>query len=223
LEQTISAITALQASAPEGCPYVFMEAGRWDFYRRQVDSRSWRPGQHVLNNVLRRFKTRCRKAAIGEYTIHDLRRSCITNWAAHLPIHVVQRLAGHSDIKTTQTYYLFIREEDIAKARDVQSDLLGKMSESCASAKLLPNSTPKRCFPGMRGCQVKKKALDQQGLARLRATGVEPVTFGSVERTWPYNPFPHNWLHPGNYAHLRTYSGRLSGRQVAGKSEHSAD
>jgi integrase len=66
-----------------------------------------------------------RRAGVGPYTIHDLRRSCITNWARRLPIHVVQKLAGHSDIQTTETYYLSVQPEDLAKARRMQSALVG--------------------------------------------------------------------------------------------------
>jgi integrase len=37
---------------------------------------------------------------------------------------VVQKLAGHSDIKTTQKYYLAVRQEDMNWARLVQSKIL---------------------------------------------------------------------------------------------------
>jgi len=56
---------------------------------------------------------------------HDLRRSCLTNWACELPAHVVQKPAGHSDIKTTQKYYLIVRQEDMEKARKVTARILG--------------------------------------------------------------------------------------------------
>lgn len=80
-----------------------MEIGRWVYYRRQVETKAWKPGTVWANNVLRRFLTLCRRAGVVPYTIHDLRRSCITNWARQLPIHVMPQLAGHSDIRTTQT------------------------------------------------------------------------------------------------------------------------
>jgi len=123
-EQAVALLAAWQSSAPEGCPYVFMDGARWGFYRRRVDSCQWQSGKDLVNNQLRRFKTICRHAGVGPYTLHDLRRSCITNWARHLPIHVVQQLAGHSDITTTQMYYLSVHEEDLARARQVQGDLL---------------------------------------------------------------------------------------------------
>ena len=101
-----------------------MEPWRWDFYVEQVSSGRWALGQDLVNNVLRRFKTIGRRAGVGPHTIHDLRRSCITNWARELPIHVVQQLAGHSDIKTTQTYYLSVQDDDLETARVVQSQIL---------------------------------------------------------------------------------------------------
>jgi len=84
---------------------------------------------------------------VGPYTIHDLRRSCITNWAQHLPIHVVQQLAGHSDIKTTQQFYLSVRPEDVAKAQKLQAALLGEIPEARPTDQLLTKSAHVRCFP----------------------------------------------------------------------------
>lgn len=95
--QTASLLGAWRSVAPEGCPYAFMEHGRWDHYRWQVEGGLWPEGRDLTNNLLRRFKTACRKADVALYTLHDMRRSCITNWARHLPIHVIQQLAGHSD------------------------------------------------------------------------------------------------------------------------------
>jgi integrase len=37
---------------------------------------------------------------------------------------VVQKLAGHSDIKTTQHYYLAVRQADIEEARRAQTGIL---------------------------------------------------------------------------------------------------
>lgn len=70
---------------------------------------------------------------MGPFTIHDLRHSCTTNWAAHLQIHVVQQLAGHSDIKTTQQFYLSVRPEDVAKAKMVQQSVVGQVSPAGAT------------------------------------------------------------------------------------------
>lgn len=111
-------------------------------------------GQDLVNNPLRRFKTLCRQAGVGPYTIHDLRRSCITNWAQRLPIHVVQKLAGHSDIQTTETYYLSVQQEDLAKASRMQSTLVGDILSGVGTDPLVTHFDAKghkcglkRCFP----------------------------------------------------------------------------
>jgi integrase len=156
-EQAVDLLAAWQAAAPEGSPYVFMDERRWQFYRQRVSDRKRRQGQDLVNNLLRRFKTLCRRAGIGPYTIHDLRRSCITNWAKLLPIHVVQQLAGHSDIKTTETYYLSVQPEDLAKARRVQSELVGVILANSGTDPLVTHFDAKghkcglrRCFPAPR-------------------------------------------------------------------------
>jgi len=147
-EQAVSLLAAWQSISPENCPYVFMVQERWDYYRKQVSEKKWRQGQHLVNNLLRRFKTLCRKASLPQYSIHDLRRSCITNWAKHLPIHVVQQLAGHSDIRTTQKYYLSVHEEDIKKAQQVQTRLLGEIPTSDLTDPKVTHSSQIRALPG---------------------------------------------------------------------------
>jgi integrase len=145
--QAISFLAAWQSTAPEQCPYVFMDQGRWDYYREQVKAGRWALGRDLVNNVLRRFQRLCRKAGVGPFTIHDLRRSCLTNWAQQLAIHVVQQLAGHSDIKTTQQFYLSVQPEDVVKAQAVQAKVLGPMQPSDPTDQKLTNSGRKRVFP----------------------------------------------------------------------------
>jgi len=80
----------------------------------------------VVNNLRERFNTIRRHANVAECTMHDLRRSAITNWARQLPIQVVQTLAGHTDIKTTRKYYLAVRPEDFDSASEVLNLVLSK-------------------------------------------------------------------------------------------------
>lgn len=155
-KQAVDLLAAWQASAPEGCPYVFMEPARWEYYRQAVDVGQWRGGRDLTNNILRRFQTLCRRGGVKEYSIHDLRRSCITNWAKALPIHVVQQLAGHSDIKTTQQYYLSVQASDISLAQAVQRQLLKDLpTEGLANA---PAPTCARVFPGKQANQPIEEA-----------------------------------------------------------------
>jgi len=101
--------------------------------------------------MLRRFKTLCRGAGVDPYTIHDMRRSCITNWAKQLPIHVARELAGHSNIKTTQQFYLSVQSEDLQKAQALQSEILKKIPEHDPTDQIVTNSGQKRVFPGRQG------------------------------------------------------------------------
>jgi len=141
----LNLLTVWQTMAPVNCPYVFMDHERWSHYRERVDRGNWN-ARDLVNNVLRRFKTLCRRAGVPEFTIHDLRRSCITNWARKLPIHVTQHLAGHADINTTQKYYLSVQKEDVAKAKRLQKSLLGDLKPVATDPKLTHNGR-KRDFP----------------------------------------------------------------------------
>lgn len=59
-------------------------------------------------NICRGAKATIIRAGLKpwEKPLHDLRKSCITDWANHYPIHAVKEWAGHVDIATTQKYYL---------------------------------------------------------------------------------------------------------------------
>lgn len=140
-EQAAGLLTAWQTVAPQNCPYVFMDQGRWDYYRPLVEQKKWRVGNDTMNNILRKFKTLCRQAKVDNYTVHDLRRSCITNLAKRLPIHVVQQLAGHGDISTTRQYYLSVQDEDVRKAQEVQNAVLGPVPAEDLTDPKLTHST----------------------------------------------------------------------------------
>ena len=84
------------------------------------------PRSEIINNLRKNFHTIRRRAGVTECTLHDLRRSAITNWASQLPIQVVQQLAGHSDITTTRKYYLTVRSEDMVSANKVVNSILAR-------------------------------------------------------------------------------------------------
>jgi len=71
-----------------------------------------------VKNVWRDFGIICKRAEVARYAkpIHSLRKSCITDWASQFPMHVVQEWAGHSDIDTTNQYYLKVSELEYQKA-----------------------------------------------------------------------------------------------------------
>ena len=105
LDQTTQLLADLQVQSEEGHPYIFISAQRLQriLCRREIGN--WSPTSEVVNNLARDFGVVRQRAGVEKCTLHDLRRSAITNWAQKLPIQVVQQLAGHSDITTTRKYY----------------------------------------------------------------------------------------------------------------------
>jgi len=136
----VQMLADLQADAADGCPYVFVPARRWAYIVKARANGTWKDSQSLLNNLNSRLATLRKKAGLAKFTYHDLRRSCITNWARAMPAHVVQKLAGHSSIKTTQEYYLSVQEDDLEKARQVQAAVLEADLEVDPTDQIMTNS-----------------------------------------------------------------------------------
>ncbi len=126
---SIKLLAESHLNAPEGCPYIFITPRRLRLIKRREMLGRWNSLCDAVNNVMRDFGVIRRKAGVANCTLHDLRRSAITNWAKYLPIHVVQQLAGHSNIATTRKYYLAVRNEDILSA----SKVINKIAEGTKS------------------------------------------------------------------------------------------
>jgi hypothetical protein len=72
---------------------------------------------------------------------------------------VVQQLAGHSDIKTTQQYYLSVQPEDVAKAQSVQESMLKSIAATATPTDpKLTHSARKGAFPRRRRFEPKTQA-----------------------------------------------------------------
>jgi integrase len=70
------------------------------------------------NNFERLWRVIKKRAGIKSGTFHDLRRTCITEWAeSGMHPHEVMVLAGHSEVKTTMMYYIGLNREFMDKAR----------------------------------------------------------------------------------------------------------
>ena len=120
----------IQVQAPDGFPYIFIDPERLAQIRLRQKLGTWKGNSEVVNNIAKNFNSLCRRAKVSRHSVHDLRRSAITNWAQQMPIQVVQQLAGHSDIKTTRKYYLSVRPDDIAAANKFMNGILaGAKSE----------------------------------------------------------------------------------------------
>jgi len=78
----------------------------------------FRPDERMhRKNTWRDFDAIRRGVKLPPCSIHDLRRSFCTNLSRVMPMHVVQELAGHSDIRTTRRYYVSVQPELLDEAR----------------------------------------------------------------------------------------------------------
>ena len=128
-EETSHFLVDLQTEASEGHPYIFISPDRFQKIRKRQEVGNWTSRSQAINNMGRQLGLIRARARVAAFTLHDLRRSAITNWAQELPIQVVQQLAGHSDISTTRKYYLAVRSEDLAFANAVLNRVLAKTGE----------------------------------------------------------------------------------------------
>jgi len=80
--EVMQLLADLQTEAPEGCPYVFVPGWRWDCIQKSRKAGTWQDEQRLVNNLNRRLETLRKRAGVGKLTYHDLRRSCLTNWAS---------------------------------------------------------------------------------------------------------------------------------------------
>ena len=82
-------------------------------------------GKYIARrNTWRDFDVSRRWAGLPPCSMHDLRRSYCTNLARSMPMHVVQKLAGHSDIRATRRFYVKVLPELMVQARKVLEEAL---------------------------------------------------------------------------------------------------
>lgn len=128
-DETCQLLVNLQAHSKECHPYIFISSKRLAWIIRRREAGDWTPTSDIINNILRDFEVIRQRAGVRKCTLHDLRRSAITNWAQELTIQVVQQLAGHSGIEMTRKYYLAVRSEDLVFANMVLNSMLAKMRD----------------------------------------------------------------------------------------------
>ena len=112
-DPAISVLAELQLGAKDGQEYVFVNGkgpATGDRLKRQ--------------NLWRDFQVIRGKASLAKCSFHDLRKSYCTNLAGAVPLHVVQELAGHADIRTTRRHYLKVREEHVDSARRALEEMM---------------------------------------------------------------------------------------------------
>ena len=111
-DQTVEALRALKRES-DGSPYLFVSLDRLGHLNAKAREGTLRDCAETCNNVMRGFRVIQRQAAkrLGvedweDGTIHDLRRTYGTRMADVVPMHVLQKWLGHSDISVTAKFYL---------------------------------------------------------------------------------------------------------------------
>lgn len=127
-EKVVLLLADMQSQADESSSYVFISGQRLKRILERRACGKWNAKSEVINNMLTRLKVFCKWAGVKQFCFHDLRRTCITNWARHLPIHAVQDLAGHSKIETTRKHYLSVGKSDRDMARAIQEKVMTKLT-----------------------------------------------------------------------------------------------
>lgn len=118
---TLASMADLQGISPDGSPYAFLTPRRRAQIRRRIAAGTWNERRPTVNNLDVRWSALLKAAAVERFTRHDLRRSCITNWAMRLPMRVTMEMAGHVSINTTEAYYLGLpdsHQDDVRRAAE---------------------------------------------------------------------------------------------------------
>lgn len=85
------------------------------------DGEPW--GQHGIDQA---FGRTAERAGVEGWSVYCLRHYAITSWLrAGIPVHVVQRMAGHKNLSTTQRYVHFLKGDLEEAARRLPTRLRG--------------------------------------------------------------------------------------------------
>jgi len=115
-DRTVKTLSRLREQS-DGSPYVFVSLARLGLINAKDQDGSLRGRAETCNNLLRGFRVIQKRAAkrLGacgdqegwpDGTIHDLRRTYGSRMADVVPMHVLQKWMGHSDISVTARFYL---------------------------------------------------------------------------------------------------------------------
>jgi len=130
-DEVTSLLVTHQNGHPEGYPYVFVPPHRYDRVQELRKQGKWTlrsSRQNLIHNFTRQFRIILRRASIQRLAqFHDLRRTALSNWLANgMGEFDVMVLAGHGSFDTTHEFYLAIREDMLARARQATSRAVGQ-------------------------------------------------------------------------------------------------
>ncbi len=152
---TTRLLVEMQGASPEGHNYVFISPARFEFIESTEQAGHWREGKPVFNNTRREYVQIVLKAAKAvsslsrevegqirpTITMHDLRRSAITNWSKRVNLQTLRDLAGHSNISTTVEFYAQTTADQLALAREASDEALLVANEKQSDPKVTPKGS----------------------------------------------------------------------------------
>lgn len=107
---------------------VVQNASREKHVALNDDGDPW--GQHGIDQA---FGRTAERAGVEGWSVYCLRHYAITSWLrAGIPVHVVQRMAGHKNLSTTQRYVHFLKGDLEEAARRLPTRLRGGGSNGTA-------------------------------------------------------------------------------------------
>jgi len=130
LESVSNVLIEVQSEIPNDQPYPMLSDIRyWHIQKkRRQGSLSERIKICPDENFAIPFQKILRRARVAHGTFHDLRKTYLTEMAeSGLPLHWLQKLAGHSDSQTTMTYYVTVRQQRmLTEARRLLGQIIGE-------------------------------------------------------------------------------------------------
>ena len=125
--ETLALLRRLQAKAAPGDPYLFVPERRWRQAIALQSAGKWRPDAELVCGKRKRWLKIVDESGIkadddNPLVFYSLRKTCCCDMlTGGVPTHEVQALMGHSNIKTTLTWYSKVNKEDAEKRiREVQ-------------------------------------------------------------------------------------------------------
>ena len=130
-EPLVSLFAAHQNQQAEGLPYVFLTKERYERIQAKRKAGKWNCFDSLspVSSFTKQFQKILKTANIEPLEFHDLRRTALSNFFySGLDSISVQKIAGHSNLKTTASFYLAIRPDLIEKARQASSGFVADLA-----------------------------------------------------------------------------------------------
>jgi len=112
-------------------PYVFLTKERYERIQAKRKAGKWNCFDSLgpVSSFTKQFQKILKTANIEPLEFHDLRRTALSNFFySGLDSISVQKIAGHSNLKTTASFYLAIRPDLIEKARQASSGFVADLA-----------------------------------------------------------------------------------------------